>query len=244
MTFDEVYIEHAIAAFDKQVYLSAMHGSHHWELRLDLGRIAYLGPHNHRQEYQVEVLGTESETEHTWLWAWANPEMFSDTAFLRSAHALKKYGETHGLGELTVPVLPITYYVTGARIAAMTSGICRAAAYVRCAYPQGAAYMLIRDPHFKRPVQRPLTRISRILPMFVSDERQLPGRDYQTAFEHYLRFYRLGPAIRVTPDMHTFYTLQPTQREHTLMGEGLQIGENKPLVVEFDAARQLVQIGF
>ncbi|MCW1967058.1 MAG: hypothetical protein KIH69_002910 [Anaerolineae bacterium] len=242
MTFDNLYLEHALAAFDKRIYLSAMHGSQHWELRLDLGHITYLGPHQQRQTYLLDALGTQSDTEGTWLWAWANPDMFRGEALLRSANALRQYGQTHGLREFCEPTLPITPTLTGQRIAAVASGLCRAGTQVRCAYPQGSAYFLIRDPKFKRPVQRPLARIARILPMFASDERQLHAQDYQSAFEHYLRFYRLKADSDVTPQGHRIYTVQPSGSANTLMGEGLQLGDAKPLVVEFDAARQFVRV--
>jgi hypothetical protein len=240
MTLDDLYLQHAIASFDKQIYLSAMHGKAHWELRLDTHTLSFIGAHQLRNDYTVDYLGTESDTEKTWLWAWGNGVMFKDETSLRSALALKQLGAENHIEAFTSPTLLPPQMICGARLASIASGQCRAGAYFRCAYPDGSLYVLIRDPKFKRPVHRPLTRIARILPMFNSDERNLPQGDFQTAFEHYTQFYRLRYRVEKTHD-HIIYTLVPSNQPQTIYGEGVAAPDLTSLAVYFDHKRGFVR---
>lgn len=230
-----LFVQHGMAAFDKQVYLQAMHDKQHWELRLDTGTLTYTGAHGVLQPYRVQPIGTHSATERTFRWAWANPGTFPDAALLASAQQLRAFGEAQQLPQLTTPEVPALDVRNADVFALIASGICRAGCYFRAVYPDGALYLLIRDPSFKRPVQRPLARIARIVPLFL---RVHPLPDAQTALAHYLQFYRLTPHSVTTPDGGTHMTVQPRP------GQDAVRMELQPLQIEFDARRRLTQISF
>ncbi len=81
--------------------------------------------------------------------------------------------------------------------------------------------MLVKDAKFRRFVTRPLPRIKRILPMFLSDT---PVEEAQAFYLNYLAFYRLTVKVespRVTATL----------------------GSAEPLVAIFDpAGRRLLSI--
>ncbi|MDW8352189.1 MAG: hypothetical protein RML99_09785 [Anaerolineae bacterium] len=186
--FEALFIKHGAASFDKQIYLKAMLGRSGWAFDLSSGVLAFRRPHEENLQLNVQVLGTESEEARTWLWGWANPSGIPE-GLLRSANELKALGAELGVAELTTPELPITPTVDPQRIALVACGAQRAGCFFRAPYPGGAIYLLIKDPRYKRSVTRPIPRILRVFPMFLSD---YPVGNQRAALLSYLEFYRLA----------------------------------------------------
>ena len=233
---DVLYLEHAIASYDKSVYLEAMHGKQSWELRLDLGTLAFVGPHGVREEYAVQFLGTASTSRRTWLWAWANEAVFPQKSALVCAHelaALDKHGQLPELARSETSLIRSNSTIAfDTMLAAVASGICRAGAHFRAPYDDGALWMLIKDARFKRPVQRPLARIARIVPMYFA---KYQVTDALSAFLNYMSFYRLQP-VGESHDNGTRVTVAP-HSEPT----AIQL-EQRKLVAEFGRDQQFLRI--
>jgi hypothetical protein len=186
--FNDLFTKHGAASFDKQIYLDVMLGKCGWAFDLDSGVLAFRRPHEEDLQLNVQVLGTESEDSNTWLWGWANASGVPDT-LLKAAHELKAFGATANIPELTTPELPFSPKVNSQRIAMIASGVLRAGCTFRAKYPHGALHLLIKDPRYKRSVTRPIPRILRVFPMFLSDHYVTNQR---AAFISYLNFYRLN----------------------------------------------------
>ncbi|BCX05412.1 MAG: hypothetical protein KatS3mg053_3350 [Candidatus Roseilinea sp.] len=186
-TFEELFVKHGAASFDKQLYLDAMLGKCGWAFDLNGGILAFRRPHEDDLQLNVQVLGTESEDSQTWLWGWANPSNIP-AALLKSANELRAFGAAADVPELTTPELPITPEVNPQRVAMVACGVQRAGCFFRAPYPRGALYLLIKDPRYKRSVTRPILRILRAFPMFLSDYHVANQR---AALLGYLQFYRL-----------------------------------------------------
>ena len=200
MSFADLYARHALASFDKQVYLEAMLGRKRWSFDAQRGTLIFEDAHDQELELAVQVLGTESDEDASWLWAWANPAAGLPARMLAAALELKALGEREGIPEISRAEVPFGHGVDAGRIAAVASGVCRAGCFYRAPYPGGAIFMLIKDAKFRRFVTRPLPRIKRILPMFLSDT---PVEDARGFYLHYLAFYRLtvkvdGPRVTAT----------------------------------------------
>jgi hypothetical protein len=231
MTFEELFIKHGAASFDKQIYLQAMLGKAGWGLDLATGVLAFRRPHEATLQLNVQVIGTESDDSNTWLWGWANAEQGYRAELLLSSLEVKVQGDRLGVPELTTPELPLTSRVNGARIAAIASGICRAGCYFRAPYPRGVLYLLVRDPRFKRPVSQPIQRIMRAFPMFLSDNSSIA--DQRGALLSYLQFYKLDVeygAQRIVARSH--------RATRTTIGKQLA----DALVAEFDDSGRLVSL--
>jgi hypothetical protein len=228
--FENLWIKHAAASFDKQIYFDVMLGKLGWGLDLSTGVIAFRRPHEEPLQLSFQVLGTESEDSDTWLWGWANKEQGFANEQLMTSLELKVQGERLGAAEFTTPELPLSRGVNGARISAVASGLCRAGCYVRAAYPNGALFLLIRDPRFKRPVSQPVQRILRAFPMFLSDNSV---GDHRSAFSHYLQFYKL---------VVTEFDDRIEARTEKLGRTSAGLIPDNTLIAEFDADRRLVRL--
>ncbi len=221
-----------------------MLGKAGWAFSLDEGTLAFRLPHETLQ-LAVQVLGTESTAEHTWLWAWGNTESVIPTHLLSSTEQLRAIGQTEPVPEFNVAQVPLGTGIDGSRIAAIATGVCRAACYFRVAYPNGILYMLIKDARYKRSVRHPLQRIARVFPLFA---REIAISQQHEAYLHYLSFYRLV----VQQDGHCIYAYPaqpiggaPARETQTATAEQLdplQLKATQPqcLIADVDATGQVI----
>ncbi|WP_169238292.1 DUF6882 domain-containing protein [Candidatus Roseilinea sp. NK_OTU-006] len=228
-TFEDLFTKHGSASFDKQIYLDAMLGKCGWAFDLNSGVLAFRRPHAEDLQLNVQVLGTESEDSRTWLWGWANPSNIP-AALLKSANELRAFGAADDVPELTTPELPITPEVNPQHIAMVACGVQRAGCFFRAPYPRGALYLLIKDPRYKRSVARPIPRIVRIFPAFLS---RYPVHHPRAALLSYLQFYRLD--VR-EEGRHIIATTKAAPR--SLLGAGAP----QQLVAEFDDQDRLIAL--
>jgi hypothetical protein len=230
MDLDDLFIKHGAASFDKQIYFDAMLGKAGWSFDLANGVLAFRRPHDEPLQLNAQTLGTESDESNTWLWAWANKASGIPVALLMASLEIKTLGEKERIAELMTPELFLSPKVNGQRLAAIASGVCRAGCYFRAPYPKGALYLLIKDPRFKRPVSRPIQRIARAFPMFLSDNSVSNQRE---AFVSYAKFYKLD----ITDEPRRVIV---STTKHTRSEIGLEVSNQ--LVAEFDANNRLVSM--
>ena len=74
---------------------------HDWEVDFERATITFANGVRRR----IQVLGTESSE--TWMWAWANDSFDPWPASRAAAESVRRWGEAHGVGELTAPRLPL-----------------------------------------------------------------------------------------------------------------------------------------
>jgi hypothetical protein len=227
MDFTDLFIRHGAASYDKQIYLRAMYGKTGWGFDLNTGVLAFRRPHEAPLQLAVEVLGTESEDTNSWLWSWANHGV--PPTLTVSALQLKQLGETQGILEFSNAEQDIAPKVNPQRIGLVAVGVLRASCFFRAPYPRGAMYLLIKDPKYKRSVTRPVRRVVRAFPMFLS--RHFVA-DQRAAFMNYLQFYRLS----VTEAGNRVIAAGVTPR--SIHGEGTP----EQLVAEFDDANRLISL--
>jgi hypothetical protein len=225
--FDDLFLKHGAAAYDKQIYLQAQFGKTGWAFDLNSGVLAFRRPHAGPLQLSVHVLGTESEETKTWLWAWANDSAVPPT-LMTSALQLKQIGVAKGIPEFTAPEWPITPDVNPPRISLVASGMLRASAYFRAPYPKGAAYLLIKDPKYKRSVTKPIQRIAKAFPLFLAKHFV---SDQRAAYLSYLKFYRLDVEERD----HEVIATTKVARGAIALGQ-------QQLVAEFDARNRLTNL--
>lgn len=227
-TFQDLFTRHGAASFDKQIYLQAMLGKLGWGFDLDTGLLAFRRPHDEPLQLMVHVLGTESEDRQSWLWAWANDSQMPP-ARVALALTLKQLGETEHIAELSAGELAITPLVNPARIALVACGILRGGAAFRAPYPHGAIHLLIKDPRYKRSVSRPIERVIRAFPLFLSKH---VVDDQRLSFLSYLRFYRL--------DIHEEGNIVHASMQ--LSPRGLPTLGQVALTAEFDTQNRLCSL--
>lgn len=182
MSFQDLLNKTAAVAFDKQATLGDLIGSRNWQFDMDSGTVTF----GSDLRFSVQLLGTESEYDKTWLWAWANRESGIPANLLQAAEQMRQYGEQHQLGEFTSPELQLTELVTGHHLSMAAGTLTNANGYYRGPYEGGALFMLIQDAAYPRPSVNPITRVLTMFPQVIMN---VSLSDHRTALAYYLRYY-------------------------------------------------------
>eukprot|EP01116_Phalansterium_solitarium_P016011 TRINITY_DN3616_c0_g3_i1.p1 TRINITY_DN3616_c0_g3~~TRINITY_DN3616_c0_g3_i1.p1 ORF type:complete len:224 (-),score=47.93 TRINITY_DN3616_c0_g3_i1:232-903(-) len=156
-SFQELLDDHAIAAFDRQLHLADLIGDRPWDADIDAGTISF----GNDLVYHADVLGTQSDVSQTFIWAWDHPIR---PPHKELAERVRAAGERLGVAELVQRQVEVTNRVNGHTLAMVAVGLADANAYYRCPYDQGAAFLLIRDDKFPKPVpQHPLLHATSVI---------------------------------------------------------------------------------
>ncbi|MEU0438748.1 DUF6882 domain-containing protein [Streptomyces sp. NPDC006186] len=139
-------------------------------------------------ELRVGVLGTYDTSERSWMWGWANPGL-RGTEVAALAQTVGRYGQEHGIPELTAEMLDLSGFPDpghAAETLAFTGmGVSGAPGYIGApAGPATRVYFLPDDPQVPRAVLEPVT-----LPRVLLTGTQLIGHSAELVvggcFDHY-----------------------------------------------------------
>ena len=147
ITLERMFEVHAAYSLDKQMALAELlNGSGAWRFDMDSGTLAF----GTRHTFAVQVLGTESHSDKSWLWGWANLQSGIPKRLLQAAEQLRAFGVEHGVPELTEAESPLAR-LNGDYFAMIASGACKADGFYRGPYAGGALYLLLTLPeHLKK----------------------------------------------------------------------------------------------
>ena len=148
-TFKDLFSQHVASSWLKQQQLGEIIGNRSWQVDLDTGVLSFGDGLN----FPVQMIGTESERDGTWLWSWANTGSNIPPALLVCAQSLQQLGEAQGIAELTQPEIDLSQ-VSGHFLTMIASGVCNADAYYRGPYQGGAAFFTLQS---LPPRQTPMT---------------------------------------------------------------------------------------
>ncbi|MFV2116488.1 DUF6882 domain-containing protein [Micromonospora sp. LOL_025] len=186
LTFDRLFAEHVATGLARQMALADLIGERDWQLDLGSGTVTF----GDDLRYQIQLLGTESHRDGSWLWAWANEASGLPPALLQLCGWLREYGHHHGIAEFTEPTFPLQR-ADGHRLALLASGL-TGRCYYRGPYPGGAAFLHLDDapPQITAPIrpERTVTVLGQVIQGFPVDHR--------IAVESFLRqqSWHLSPA--------------------------------------------------
>lgn len=163
--FQDLFEKHAASSHTKQLALVDLLGPHGWQFDMDSGTLDFgLG-----RVCGAEIIGSESHSTGTFLWAWANEASNIPPALVRGAEELKALGEKNGIEELRTPLLSIDgERITGHKLAMIASGVCNADAYYVGPYEGGAAYFLIRNSPLAERATTGTLRMIRVIEEIVN----------------------------------------------------------------------------
>jgi hypothetical protein len=186
LTFDRLFAEHVATGLARQIALSELIGDRGWQLDLTSGIVMF----GDDLRYHIQLLGSESHEDGSWLWAWANEASNLPPALLQLCGWLREYGHREGVAEFTEPTFALQH-ADGHRLALLAAGL-TGRCYFRGPYPGGAVFFHLDDapPQLTAPVQpeRVPTVLSEVIQSFPVDHR--------IAVESFLRqqSWRLDPA--------------------------------------------------
>lgn len=175
------FFTYAVADFDKQLHLADHIGDLDWQFDMASGLLSF----GDRYRWHAQVLGTESDSSGTWLWAWANNASNIPEDLIQASLTMRTFGEQRGIAEL-VSSQVLLEGIDGHTLAMIASGVCRSNAYYRAPYDGGAAYLLIMDDSFPRNTDEPLSRIATVFPQAIA---ALEVSNHRLALLSYLASY-------------------------------------------------------
>lgn len=171
---------HAAYSLDKQLALAALlKNSKGWRFDMERGTITF----GEKQSFPVQVLGTESEGDATWLWSWANLESGIPREFQAAAETMREFGKAHGVAELAQPELPLSK-TGGDYLSLIACGICKADAFYRGPYAGGAVFLLLQLPENLKPARDSAQRVATVFTELISRY----AVNHRNAFLNYLHF--------------------------------------------------------
>ncbi len=144
-TLASLFEEHALLALEKQEKLVALLGEHEWVLDLDAGQVRF----DDRHAFGVQILGTVSESDGSWLWAWADTHSPLPDDLLDTARQLRDLDTADRIPELQQPSVELSQ-IDGHYLSMIASGLTRANAYYRGPIEGGAVFFLIFAPEIDR----------------------------------------------------------------------------------------------
>lgn len=170
--FRMLFSQHVGVGFAKQLAFADLLGERGWEVDLIEGQVTF----GDDLMFPIQLLGSESEGDESWLWAWANEASNLPSALLKSCRELKELGNKLEVSELTERSYS-TSIADGHSIAMVASGLDSTSCYYRGPYKGGALYFLVRGlpQEVISPVspEKAITTISQVISTFDVDHRQM-----------------------------------------------------------------------
>src|SRR6266545_4298795 len=153
----------AASALARQTAFADFLGERGWGVDIAAGTVTF----GHDLRFQIQVLGTESEVDRTWLWAWANPQSIPP-GLLRAAEWLRDYGLRNQIQELSQASLSLDH-ADGHLLAMLAAGV-TGRCYYRGPYDGGALFFLVEGvpPGVLAPIspERTVTVMTQVLQMY------------------------------------------------------------------------------
>ena len=170
-SFDDLFTHHVATGMARQLALADLLGARGWQLDLNAGMVTF----GDDLRYPVQLLGTESHGDGTWLWAWANTGSNLDPSLLQLAGWLREHGRIEGVRELTEPSMRLDR-VDGHRLALIASGL-TGRPYYRGSYNGGAIFFHLENLPSRVqgavPPEKVFTVLGQVLQAFAVDHRSV-----------------------------------------------------------------------
>jgi hypothetical protein len=187
--FTELLAKHVGAAYARQLAFLDLIGDRHWSLKTSEGVVRF----GNDLAFPIQLLGTESSGDNSWLWAWANEQSRLPPQLLVACNQLRDIGAREGTTEFCERSFSLDK-ANGHSLASVASGIVGDCCYFRGPYDGGALYFLVQeiDGSVLAPVasERAVTVLSEVISQFDVDHRVMS--------EAFLRSQ--GFSLESTPD--------------------------------------------
>ena len=152
-TFREQLSIYIATAFARQLALEEFLGKHYWSVDIDAATVDF----GNGKTYPIQLLGTESESQRNWLWAWANQYNDLPDRILQACNRIRTFGKKNKIAELTDPSVPLSV-ANGHMLALLSAGVIGNCCYYRGPYKGGGAlFFLVSTP--PAPVFAPITLV-------------------------------------------------------------------------------------
>ena len=103
LDINELYNQSFVTSVEKQEIFSEMVEGLGWSCDMLEGKLTF----GEDKVFDIQILGTYSENEKSWLWAWANTQSGIPEKFLQTSLAVKALGEAYKVEDFTTPKMEV-----------------------------------------------------------------------------------------------------------------------------------------
>jgi hypothetical protein len=134
-----------------------------WEFDMQKGQIVFGGQHR----IPVQVIGTYSKSQETFMWSWANVHSNIPDYQLKQAKALKQYGEDHGVVEFFDPTFAADLKICHA-MCLVAVGMFRSSCYYFADFGQGLLLLTLSAPIVDAAEKKGMPPVLQTFPQLIS----------------------------------------------------------------------------
>jgi hypothetical protein len=170
--------DHVFRMLENQDALYNLLGEHRWDFDMDAGTIVFsteaggglLGrffsePPKVLATCPIQLIGSESEADDTWLWAWANAQSRIPSELTRGVAQIRDEARALGGLELFFDPRPVPRPSPrfGTELAIICTGHLGLFAYYSCPHPGGLLHVAIAEPPAGIEIERSAMQATRIM---------------------------------------------------------------------------------
>jgi histone H3/H4 len=142
----------------RQLALGDFLGTRNWSVDIDAGTVQF----GKDLQYPMQLLGTESNGDDSWLWAWANQASPFPDAHLQHCLKLRDIGTKKKIPEFAERSFPLSI-ASGYEIGTVASALLGNAFYYRAPHNHGALVFTIQDLPAELLQRAPIERVVRVI---------------------------------------------------------------------------------
>ncbi|MFC5048472.1 DUF6882 domain-containing protein [Aquimarina hainanensis] len=98
LDIEVLYNQCVARSFEQQNIFADMVSDQSWDFNMGKGTVTF-----GTQEFSMQMLGTYSEKEKSWLWAWGNQQSGIPEVLLEAVHELRSVGSKYGVEDFVSP---------------------------------------------------------------------------------------------------------------------------------------------
>ena len=150
-SFQELFEKYAAISAEKQDNVLELIGDKPWNADMVEGTLTFGG----ELVFPVQILGTVSHVDNTWLWIWANENAEYSDEIIKQANNLKQYGDLNSIHELSVPSFDVQEN-DWHKIGTIAAGLYDCSFYYVGNYGRGSAIFTIDSAEINKNMKNPL----------------------------------------------------------------------------------------
>ncbi|WP_299246566.1 DUF6882 domain-containing protein [uncultured Aquimarina sp.] len=211
-TFKDLVDQNAGLSFEKQQNFNDLTGGLAWNIDLNTATLSF-----GNLDFPIEVIGSLSFNDYSWMWGWANAKSGIPENLLNSSLNIKKIGEEKQIEEFTKGHFSVEEGFEH-KMGIVASGLLNTDAYFCANYGQGTMVLTLKSDKIPKIDENKLEKVLTTFPQVIS------GIDlnHKEAFKNYL--------------IDRSFTLKISDNKI----EGLK--NNKILIGEFDQLSRLTAL--
>ncbi|WP_198519797.1 DUF6882 domain-containing protein [Polaribacter sp. ALD11] len=181
---EELYNQSFVISNEKQEIFSEMVEGLDWSCDMLEGKLTY----GEDKVFDIQVLGTYSQNEKSWLWAWANTQSGIPEKFLQTALAVKAIGEAYQIEDFTTPKKELDSD-PGVYFSTIASAMAKESCYVPLVFKGLVVYVTITSEEADSK--------ARTSPALICSHFTMVAANYTFPHKYSLYFYLKGKGYEV-----------------------------------------------